>query len=90
MARAPGEKPASRLLAFLLVDALRTIARGRRTRRAHVTREWLCAGDAPDPYSFAAACGALGLPPAELRRRLGLRAATPRRRSARGWRRTAS
>jgi hypothetical protein len=79
------ENAAPRLLALLLIDALRTIARDPRARRARLTREWLCAGDAPDPNSFEAACGAVGVPPAELRRRLGLRATAPRRRSARGW-----
>ena len=74
----------ARLLGLLLVDALRTIAGGRRANGARETREWVCSRPGGRPYSFDEACAAYDLPPAALRRRLGLRAQA-RRPSRRGW-----
>jgi hypothetical protein len=74
-----------RLLGLLLVDALETIARGRRGPGVRETRQWVCHGDARDPYSFDHACETFGLPPVALRRRLGLRVQATRRTDARGW-----
>jgi hypothetical protein len=74
-----------RLLGLLLVDALQTLAQGRRASGARETRDWVCATDGRNVYSFENACEAFDLPPRALRRRLGLRAAGPRRASARGW-----
>ena len=76
-----------RLLGLLLVDALETIARGRRGAAVRETRRWMCDGDERAPYSFERACEAFGLPSAVLRRRLGLRPPSARRGSARGWQR---
>jgi hypothetical protein len=74
-----------RLLGLLLVDALETIARGRRAPGTRETRQWVCQGDGRARYSFERACEAFGLPPVALRRRLGLRAQASRRTSAGGW-----
>ncbi|HJQ85791.1 MAG TPA: hypothetical protein VKA21_17010 [Candidatus Binatia bacterium] len=74
-----------RLLGLLLVDVLETVARGRTANGARESREWICAGDSGAVYSFENACTAFNLPPQALRRRVGLRAQVPRRRSARGW-----
>jgi len=74
-----------RLLGLILVDALETIARGRRGPGVRETRQWVCRGDGRDTYSFERACEAFGLPPVALRRRLGLRAQATRRPDARGW-----
>jgi hypothetical protein len=74
-----------RLLGLLLVDALETIARSRRGPVVRETQRWVCEGDGRAPYSFERACEAFGLPPAALRRRLGLRAPSPRRGTGRGW-----
>ena len=74
---------AVRLLGLILVDALDSIAKGRRDARVREARAWVCAS-ANAPYSFEHACEAFGLPPRMLRRRLGLRATSPRR-SERGW-----
>ena len=78
-----------RLLGLLLVDALQTIARGRSADGARETRAWVCERGS-GVYSFERACEAFGLPPRALRRRLGLRAQVPRRRTSRGWIRRAS
>jgi len=84
--RAESEQSArvARLLGLLLVDALRTIAGGRRAAGARETREWVCSRPGRRPYSFDDACAAYDLPAAALRRRLGLRAQA-RRPSRRGW-----
>jgi hypothetical protein len=74
-----------RLLGLLLVDALETIARGRRGPALRETRQWVCEGDGRDPYSFDRACEAFGLPPVALRRRLGLRAQRTRHTDGRSW-----
>jgi len=74
----------ARLLGLLLVNALETVAGGRRAPGARETREWLC-GTAVGPYSFEQACEAFGLPPRALRRRLGMRAHGGRRPSRQGW-----
>ena len=73
-----------RLLGLLLVDALQTLAQGRRASGARDTRAWVCATEGT-VYSFESACETFNLPPRALRRRLGLRAAGQRRASARGW-----
>jgi len=78
-----------RLLGLLLVDALQTIARGRRAEGSRETRAWVCERGS-GVYSFERACEAFGLPPRALRRRLGMRAQVPRRRSSRGWMRRGS
>jgi len=80
-----------RLLGLLLVDALETIARGRRASSApqtsgvRETRQWVCAREGGGSYSFERACEAFGLPPVALRRRLGLRTESARRTDGRGW-----
>ena len=51
-----------RLLGLLLVDALETIARGRRATGFRETRQWVCASDNDGPYSFERACEAFRLP----------------------------
>jgi len=73
-----------RLLGLLLVDALETMARGRTATGSREAREWMCSRSG-GVYSFERACDAFGLPPGPLRRRVGLRAQAPRRRTARGW-----
>jgi hypothetical protein len=78
---------AARLLGLLLVDALQTMALGRRAPGARETRQWICAPRDSQPYSFDLACETYGLPPRALRRRLGLRAQGSRRVCARGWNR---
>jgi hypothetical protein len=74
-----------RLLGLLLVDALETIAAGRRAEGARETREWVCAESGRYPYSFDRACEVFQLPACALRRRLGLRAPVSRRGGSRGW-----
>ena len=74
-----------RLLGLLLVDALETIARGRRATGLRETRKWVCASDNDQQYSFERACEAFGLPAVALRRRLGLRTQAVRRTTTRGW-----
>jgi len=74
----------TRLLGLLLVDALETMARGRTATGSREARQWMCS-PSNDVYSFEHACDAFGLPSDALRRRVGLRAQSVRRRSARGW-----
>jgi hypothetical protein len=74
----------TRLLGLLLVDALETIAHGRSAAGSREARQWMCS-PSNGAYSFEHACDAFGLPPDALRRRLGLRAQSARRRSSRGW-----
>jgi hypothetical protein len=84
------EARVARLLGLLLIDALRTIAGGRRAVGARETREWVCAAPGTRPYSFDEACAAYSLPPRALRRRLGLRAQAAPRPDRRGWTRRPS
>jgi hypothetical protein len=79
----------TRILGLLLVDALETVARGRSADGAREARQWMCSPSS-GVYSFEHACDAFGLPPDMLRRRIGLRAPSARRRSARGWMRPPS
>lgn len=74
----------NRLLAVMLADALQAVARGYRALGLLEARRWICARDRDDPYSFERACETFGLPPAALRRRIGLRAEMPRRPGGRG------
>ena len=80
----PENPRVTRLLGLLLVDALETLARGRSAAGSREARQWMCSS-ANGVYSFEHACDAFGLPPDMLRRRLGLRPQSVRRRSARGW-----
>ena len=85
-----GENPrVTRLLGLLLVDALETMARGRSATGSREARQWMCSSS-NGAYSFEHACEAFGLPSDALRRRLGLRAQSARRRSSRGWMRPPS
>jgi len=79
----------TRILGLLLVDALETIARGRSASGSREARQWMCS-PSNGVYSFEHACDAFGLPPDALRRRVGLRAQSARRRSSRGWMRPPS
>jgi hypothetical protein len=80
--RGSGEE---RLLLVRLAGALRALA-ARRTEESGRAREWVCAPSGDSRLSFRRACERLGLEPARLRRRLGLRAPA-RHRTSRGWRR---
>ena len=83
--RAAEEDPqVVRMLGLLLVDAFEAMGRGRAGRDFREAREWVCSRSS-GVYSFEHACDAFGLPPQLLRRRLGLRAQAPRRRTTRGW-----
>ena len=81
----------SRLLMVLLGDALMAVRLGRKSTPARAARLWICAPDAGADVglSFGSACERLGIDGARLRRRIGLRAGVPRRRSARGFTRRA-
>jgi hypothetical protein len=76
-----------RLLAVLLAEVLHVLA----TRPSHDllqrARTWVCAREPGRRFSFDQTCAAFGLRTDPVRRRLGLRAHVPRRRSARGLRR---
>ena len=74
-----------RLLGLLLVDALETLAKGRRAERAREARDWICAPSEAAPYSFERACAAFSLPANPLRRRVGLRRQTAPRGGVHGW-----
>ena len=83
--RAAEEDPrVVRLLGLLLVDAFEAMGRGRAATGSREAREWVCSRS-NGVYSFERACDTFGLPPELLRRRLGLRAQAPRRRTTRGW-----
>jgi hypothetical protein len=84
-AAASEDRAVVRILGLLLVDALQTIALGRRVPGGRQTREWVCASDGGRAYSFEDACAVFGLPPKALRRRLGLREHGGRRASVRGF-----
>jgi len=80
----------ARLLGLLLVDALQTMARERRGTSTREIRQWVCHGDGRDRYSFERACEAFGLPPVALRRRIGLRVQSARRKTTGAWLRSPS
>jgi hypothetical protein len=74
-----------RLLAVLLGEVLRTLATRPSRAALRRARTWICARDPARQFSFEHACAVFGLDPAQVRRRLGLRAHAPRPRSARGF-----
>jgi hypothetical protein len=80
----------ARLLGLLLVDALQTMARERRGTGTREIRQWICHGNGEDRYSFERACETFGLPPVALRRRLGLRVQSARRKTTQAWLRNPS
>jgi hypothetical protein len=73
-----------RLLLVLLANALHRIGGDRRSAAARHAKDWVCAPEDGDRFSFVRACERLGVEARPLRRRLGLRAQVPRRRSRRG------
>ncbi len=73
-----------RVLLELLTRTIAVLRRGRGAPGVRRARAWVCAADDGGRLSFARACESLGIEVQDLRRRLGLRAETPRRRTGRG------